>query len=124
VKTVNRINKYLELKGITPKAFEDAIGISNGNFGKQLSRGTPINSDILAKIAEVYPELNLVWLITGKGYMTTNPPKTSKEDELVNQILNDEQVKYNSISKASKLIKEALDELKSVSPAKRRSARK
>lgn len=46
--------------------FEKHTGISSGYFNKV--KGS-IGSDTILKIADKYPEINLDWLITGKGEM-------------------------------------------------------
>ena len=48
------------------KAFEARCGLSNGQISK-MDNGT--NTTTLAKIADVCPQLNLRWLLLGKGEM-------------------------------------------------------
>ena len=52
-----------------------------------------VGSDIIERILEVYPQVNLMWLITGKGEMLiedTKPPKSSDAEieAYINQRLN------------------------------------
>jgi hypothetical protein len=43
-----------------------------------------VGSDVIERIKEVYPQINLIWLITGKGEMlikeTPKPKNISPED--------------------------------------------
>jgi hypothetical protein len=48
---------------------ERTCGLSNGYIGKQDHGKGSIGSNVLAKIEKHYPDLNLIWLITGKGHM-------------------------------------------------------
>lgn len=61
-----RIKRYLELKRISQKEFCDAIEVASSYLS------TP-NKDIpqkkLSRIKELYPDLNIDWLIEGKGQM-------------------------------------------------------
>lgn len=73
---------FLEKKGIKKETFYRETGMSPSNF-----KGAGLKSDLgvdkLAKILDVYPELqrneNLIWLITGNGELNLNPD--SKKDE-------------------------------------------
>ncbi|MCC2598022.1 helix-turn-helix transcriptional regulator [Sphingobacterium sp. FBM7-1] len=76
-KTVNRIKHYLDSKSISLNAFDKAIGVGNGYFGKQIKRQASVGSDILEKIVCVYPDINPVWLLTGEGQMLLSPEADS-----------------------------------------------
>lgn len=69
IKPIERLYQYFEYKGIKPTAFEKEIGISNGYFGKAYRKKASIGSDIIKTIIESSPDLNLEWLILGKGDM-------------------------------------------------------
>jgi hypothetical protein len=58
------------------KAFEKRCGLSNGQINK-MDNGT--NTSTLAKIAEVCPQLNLRWLLLGKGEMIAGDKTASPE---------------------------------------------
>lgn len=57
-----RIRKFIKSKKITIQSFEASIGRTNG----YLSHTKSPTATVLAKIKEVYPDINLNWLITGK----------------------------------------------------------
>lgn len=79
LKTVDRIKQYLELKGISFNAFDKAIEAGNGYFGKQVKRQGSIGSDIIEKIVYTYPDINPLWLITGRGEMLISESSNPKE---------------------------------------------
>jgi hypothetical protein len=122
VKTVERLNKYLEVKKIKVAVFERACKVANGYFGKQLRVKGSIGSDILEKVAEVYPDLNIVWLITGKGAMITKPPTTTKEDKETNIILEEEQEVYKKEVELWDGAKKIFNELSALKRKKREKA--
>ncbi len=69
MKPIERIAMYLQFKAITPHSFERKIHLSNGYFSKQTKNLGSVGSDILVKIHESYPELNMLWVLTGEGQM-------------------------------------------------------
>ena len=73
-----RIKKFIDYKGITKYEFHKVNGFSNGFLDKDREIGT----NKCAKILENYPEINLIWLLTGKGEMLVRGSEdTSKVEE-------------------------------------------
>jgi len=66
-----RILQIAELKDVSKESFCEKIGMSYGNF-KGKSKNSAINSNAIAEIVTLYPDLNLRWLITGDGEMQLN----------------------------------------------------
>ncbi|WP_418495523.1 S24 family peptidase [Coprobacter sp.] len=62
----DRLISYIKSKDRTIASFEREIGVSSG-YIKNISRS--IQPDILENISNIYPELNIEWLIIGKGEM-------------------------------------------------------
>lgn len=54
---------FIEHKGISKRKFYSLAGISRGTLESE----TGITEDIMAKCIAAFPEINLIWLITGKG---------------------------------------------------------
>jgi hypothetical protein len=54
---------------LTPYSVERNCGIANGYLKKQTKGKGTVGSEILEKISEKYKDLNLTWLLTGKGKM-------------------------------------------------------
>lgn len=57
----DRIFEYLEYKAISKYRFYKDTGISNGYLDKKGS----IGEDLINKIAEAYPEIDMNWLVSG-----------------------------------------------------------
>lgn len=72
-----RILQFIEYKRLSKNKFYKETGLSNGILDKQGG----ISSDSLEKIYYIYPEINLDWLLTGKGEML-------KKEGLVQQAHN------------------------------------
>ena len=61
-----RLLEFLTYLNIGQTAFEKKISIANGYISH--NKGS-LGSEIISKISDVYPDLDLEWLITGKGDM-------------------------------------------------------
>lgn len=66
-----RILQLLEYKGIAKENFFEKIGVSYGNFKGKSKISSP-STDVIEKISANIPDVNLAWLITGKGKMTSS----------------------------------------------------
>ena len=71
--TFDRLKEYLRTKGDSVSGLEKKIGRGNAYF-----RGTKNWSpDTVKAVSDVYPELNIGWLFTGKGEMESVEPNAS-----------------------------------------------
>jgi len=66
-----RILQYAKYKGVSFEKFFSELGLTYGNFKGQ-SKNSALSSDAIEKILTMYPEINVEWLVTGKGIMTRN----------------------------------------------------
>lgn len=63
-----RIIQVIDFKGIAKEKFFEKIGMTSANFrGK--AKETPLNSTAIENILSEIPDIDLRWLITGKGQM-------------------------------------------------------
>ncbi len=109
MKPIERIAIFIHFKKISPHAFEQKIELSNGYFSKQLKHLGSVGSDILIKIYQAYPELDILWILTGEGQMLKEAVKQSQEiDEI---ILEDFTNKYTSENKKLKKLENDFDKL-------------
>ncbi len=106
MKPIERIAVYLHFKSISPHAFERNIHLSNGYYSKQLKNLGSVGSDILIKIHHHFPDLNILWVLTGDGQMIF-------EDSLkVNNTRLDEfSFRYESENKKLKSMESDLEKL-------------
>lgn len=92
MKPIERIAMYLQLRGISPHAFEKKIELSNGYYSKQLRNLGSVGSDILIKINTAYAELNISWILTGEGPMLS--VDQMQEEQLPNSMVDEFTQKY------------------------------
>lgn len=64
-----RLREYIRAKGITEYRFLKDAKLSLAFF---TSNADGVSARTLVKIGEVFPDLNLDWVTTGNGSMTTN----------------------------------------------------
>ncbi len=61
-----RIREYCKYKNMGISRFEKLAGLSNGYFNQVTKRPSDAS---LVKISKAHPDLNLAWLLTGRGEM-------------------------------------------------------
>lgn len=79
-----RMLKYLDSKDISQYSFSKETGLSNGF----LKSGSSISSENMELISNIYIDLNLIWLITGKGEMLK--AETDKSKHILSEISKQE----------------------------------
>ncbi len=77
-----RIKQYIDHKRLSVRMFEKSCGINIGTLSRVIVKDSAIQSDNLEKIVSTYVELNLEWLLTGKGEMLNSdrPPHPDREN--------------------------------------------
>ncbi len=63
-----RVSYILEYKGIAKEDFYKEIGMSSSSF-RGSAKNTPLNSIAVANILSILPDINPMWLLSGKGEM-------------------------------------------------------
>ena len=95
MRLIDRLHNYLAYSNITAYSFEHSCDLSNGYLGKQLKGKGAVGSDILERIKANYPDLSLIWLVTGRGSMLLSPPK-HKQEYYAPDLDEEQQVYYTS----------------------------
>ncbi len=75
-KRLNRIMEYYEL---TPSAFADQIDVQRSSISHLLSGRNKPSLDFVMKVLEQFPEVELQWLINGKGIFPVNEKFSSSK---------------------------------------------
>lgn len=110
MKAIERIAMYLQFRSTTPYSFERKIQLSNGYLSKQLRNLGSVGTDILFKIYEQYPELNILWVITGEGEMIL-PEAVENESIPVSSELNEFTFQYELSNSKLKSLESELERL-------------
>ena len=69
MKAIERIKQYIDYKGLNNRVFELENGLSNGYIATQLKRNADLGESVLNKILDNCLDINVEWLLTGKGVM-------------------------------------------------------
>ncbi|MTG97817.1 MULTISPECIES: helix-turn-helix domain-containing protein [Myroides] len=64
---VNRLEFLLETLDYTASAFADKIGVQRSSLSHLLSGRNKPSLDFILKINDTFPDINLLWLLKGKG---------------------------------------------------------
>ncbi|WP_298757721.1 hypothetical protein [uncultured Psychroserpens sp.] len=68
-KTIHRIMKVISALNMSARQFDISIGTANGYILRMEKNNASVGSDVIERIVKEYPQVNLIWLITGKGDM-------------------------------------------------------
>tara|TARA_R110000868_G_scaffold4211_13_gene26626 strand:+ start:32350 stop:32730 length:381 start_codon:yes stop_codon:yes gene_type:complete len=81
-KTIDRLMQFIKFAGLSARKFDISIGASNGYTLRMQKNNASIGSDVIENIVATYPQLNLVWLITGEGEMLKSDTDTLDFNQL------------------------------------------
>lgn len=80
-----RLQTVMEYYDISAAAFADAIEVGRSSISHILSGRNKPSLDFVLKIVQAYPEVELYWLLNGKGTFPTTPV-TPKEQHSAKEI--------------------------------------
>ncbi len=70
----DRISELIEFLDITPTAFADEIGIQRSGLSHIMKGRNKPSLDVVQKIINRFPEINILWLVNGTGAMSSSIP--------------------------------------------------
>lgn len=94
-KAIDRIFSIIKALGMSARQFDMSIGASNGYTLRMKKNNASVGSDILERIVEKYPFVNINWIVTGRGTMFG----ITEEDKPVKEL---------SLSEVEKIIEEKI----------------
>lgn len=74
-----RFKQLLEEKGLTATKFAALIKVNASAMSHILNGRSKPGFDVLDKIAQAFPDINLNWLISGKGEIFNTAPEKEKK---------------------------------------------
>ena len=87
---IKRLEIILDYYSLNASSFADKIGVQRSSLSHLLSGRNKPSLDFILKILEVFPDVDLYWILNGKG----NFPKNSEQfDKTVNNV--EQVVKHN-----------------------------
>lgn len=64
---IKRLENILDYYGLNASSFADKIGVQRSSMSHLLSGRNKPSLDFVLKILEVFPEVDLYWILNGKG---------------------------------------------------------
>lgn len=77
---IKRLETIFEYYSLSASGFADKIGVQRSSLSHLLSGRNKPSLDFIMKIVEVFPEVDLYWILNGKGYF---PKSDSIEKEVL-----------------------------------------
>jgi transcriptional regulator with XRE-family HTH domain len=68
----DRIAQIIDYKGLTSSKFADIIGIQRSRISHIMSGRNNPSIDVVTKIVDKFPDIDLKWLMTGQGEMLSS----------------------------------------------------
>ena len=87
---IKRLEIILEYYSLNASSFADKIGVQRSSLSHLLSGRNKPSLDFILKILEVFPDVDLYWILNGKG---TFPKNSEQFDKTVNNV--EQVVKHN-----------------------------
>ncbi|HEY1197034.1 helix-turn-helix transcriptional regulator [Flavobacterium sp.] len=75
---VKRLEMVLDYYGLNASSFADKIGVQRSSMSHLLSGRNKPSLDFILKILEVFPEVDLYWILIGRGNFPDNDKKIEK----------------------------------------------
>lgn len=114
-----RLLQLIDYLNISVREFERKIGVTEGVISKSLARKTGLKAETLQKIAEIFPQITLEWLLLGEGEMLRTQrdgqPECSgsaTEIELLKEVIHNKDVIIEEMREKQQLLYEKIDFLK------------
>lgn len=79
---IKRLEKILDYYGINASTFADKIGVQRSSLSHLLSGRNKPSLDFILKILEAYPDVDLYWILNGKGSFPKISPVFQESDTM------------------------------------------
>lgn len=80
-----RFKQIMEREKLTAGAFAESIGVAQATISHILgARNKYPSTEVLLRLHNRYPNINLEWLLTGEGSMSNNDSEADNSDVMIN----------------------------------------
>ena len=93
----NRLQKMLEYYDLSAASFADKIEVGRSSISHILSGRNKPSLDFVMKVVKNFPEVELYWLLNGKGTFPPKPTSVEKEN-IPKAIKEDISQKYPTVN--------------------------
>jgi len=81
-----RLEKILDYYGLSAAAFADKIGVQRSSISHLLSGRNKPSLEFVMKVVRAFPEVNLYWLLNGKGTFPAKKEITPTPDPKIRRV--------------------------------------
>lgn len=74
---VKRLERILKYYGLSASGFADSIGVQRSSISHLLTGRNKPSLEFVLKVVKTYPEVNLYWLLNGKGTFPSKSPSAT-----------------------------------------------
>lgn len=78
-----RLQKVMDYYGESASSFSDKIGVQRSSISHILSGRNKPSLDFVLKVLTTYPEVEIYWLLNGKGEFPSHPEKVIPEKKQI-----------------------------------------
>ena len=83
---IKRLEFILDYYSLNASSFADKIGVQRSSLSHLLSGRNKPSLDFILKISEVFPDVDLYWILNGKGTFPKNSNQLNKTEYSVQQV--------------------------------------
>lgn len=80
---VRRLQKVIKYNGLSSSSFAEKIGVQRSSISHILSGRNKPSLEFIMKVLSSFPEIDLYWLLNGKGNFPSGDPDTDKEKNII-----------------------------------------
>jgi transcriptional regulator with XRE-family HTH domain len=103
---IKRLEIILDYYGLNASSFADKIGVQRSSLSHLLSGRNKPSLDFILKILDVFPDVDLYWILNGKGTFPKNTEQINKKENVFEEVvkqnipapLNNESIPENLFS--------------------------
>lgn len=84
---IQRMQKVIDFYGLSGSSFADKIGVQRSSISHILSGRNKPSLEFIMKVLSSFPEVDLYWLLNGKGSFPNTNTSDKTKKELASSIL-------------------------------------
>lgn len=77
----NRLLEFVESREMSQRGFEECCGLTQGTIASIKVKGPSV--DVLMRISNTFPELNMNWLVAGRGRMIEEETEAAAQQVVI-----------------------------------------
>lgn len=84
---IKRLEIILDYYSLNASSFADKIGVQRSSLSHLLSGRNKPSLDFILKILDVFPDVDLYWILNGKGSFPKNTEQPNNNENRVEQVI-------------------------------------